>query len=52
LGSRCLIISDNSFNVVPNAMIVFDRVLGIKLQGVLAQGVVSLHFEGSYKVAN
>lgn len=52
LSSRCLIISDNSFNVVPNAIIVFDRVLGIKLQGVLAQGVVSLHFEGSYKVAN
>jgi hypothetical protein len=52
LSSRSLIISDNTSNVVPNAIIVFDRNLGIKLQGVLNQGVVSLHFDGSYKVAN
>ena len=52
LSSRSIIISDNTSNVVPNAIIVFDRNLGIKLQGALTQGVVSLHFEGSYKVAN
>jgi hypothetical protein len=52
LPSRSLIILDSTSNVVPNALILFDRNLGIKIQGTIGQGIVSLHFEGSYKVAN
>ena len=52
LSSRSIIISDGSSNVVPNVIILFDRTQGIKIQGGITQGIVSLHFEGSYKVAN
>lgn len=53
--SRSVIIIDKpgaEANVLPNAAIVIDSVLGIKVQGFINQGSAGLYFEGSYKVEN
>ena len=53
--SRSIIIIEKAgseSNVLPNAIIIIDSVLGIKVQGFINQGSAGLYFEGSYKVEN